>query len=227
MPHLWVAVFVEGQRAWWCMCQLCMDMVLTENMHNLFFEFQSLYRPFKNRKRKKSAFLSAYVYWINIYILWSHWKSVFMASFPCASGCGFVSERCNILFLSGRHFNIFPLSLCLLLIMWMRGLLCFLLKAFVWDYFIIIFESDNSMNIKQSAVRSFACHLSPAQWVSSGFWVFFISTSSSIWCFICFIIWSSFSSLPPPFLFGMPFYLPLISSRKVLELATFLYSKDS
>lgn len=34
------------------MCQLCMDMVLTDNMHDLFFEFQSLYRPFKNRKRK-------------------------------------------------------------------------------------------------------------------------------------------------------------------------------
>lgn len=128
-----------------------------------------------------------------------------MASFPCASGCGFVSERCNILFLSGRHLNIFPLSLCWLLIMWMQGLLCFLLNAFAWDYFIIIFESDNSMNIKQRAVRSLACHLSPFQWVSSDFFLF-ISNSSSIWCFI---IWS-ISFLPSPFfLFGMSFYRPL------------------
>lgn len=91
-----------------------------------------------------------------------------MASFHCASGCGFVSKRCSTLFLSGRHLNIFPLSLCWLLIMWRQGLLCFLLKAFAWDYSIIIFESDNSVNIKQRAVRSFACHLSPFQWVSSG-----------------------------------------------------------
>jgi len=33
-----------------------MDMVLTDNVHNLFFASQSLYRPFKNRKRKNQLF---------------------------------------------------------------------------------------------------------------------------------------------------------------------------
>lgn len=122
--------------------------------------------------KKKSAFLSVCVYWINIYTVWSHWKLVFMATFPCASGCGFVSQHCNIHSLSGRHLNIFLLSLCWLLIMWMQGLLCFLLRAFAWDYFIIIFESDNRLNIKQRAVRSSACHLSPFQWLSSDFFLF-------------------------------------------------------
>lgn len=173
--------------------------------------------------KKKSAFLSVCVYWINIYTVWSHWKLVFMATFPCASGCGFVSQHCNIHSLSGRHLNIFLLSLCWLLIMWMQGLLCFLLRAFAWDYFIIIFESDNRLNIKQRAVRSSACHLSPFQWLSSDF---FYSTSSSIWCFI---IWSV--SFPPSPLLIWHVFLPtcepqLIPSRKVRELASFLYSKD-
>lgn len=126
-----------------------------------------------------------------------------MATFPCASGCGFVSQRCNIHSLSGRHLNIFLLSLCWLLIMWMQGLLCFLLRAFAWDYFIIIFESDNSLNIKQRAVRSSACHLSPFQWVSSDF--FFIPLLHP------FDVLSSeaFLSPLPPFSFGMSFCLPV------------------
>ena len=148
-----------------------------------------------------------------------------MASFPCAPGCGFISERCDMLFLSGRHLNIFLLSLCWLLIMWMQGLLCFLLKACAWDYFIIT-ELESSMNIKQRAVSSFACHLSPSE---SGRIFFFISTSSSIWCFITWSV-SFLPSFPPLFFIwhvSFPTSEPqLISSRKVLELARFLYSKD-
>lgn len=105
------------------------SVVLTDNACNLFFQLPSLYRSFKKGK-EKSTFLSVCVYWINIYTLRAHWKPVFMATCPCTSGCAFVSERCNIRFLSGRHSNILLLSLCWLLIMWMQGLLCFLLRAF-------------------------------------------------------------------------------------------------
>lgn len=91
-------------------CHLWMDTVLADNVHNLFFDFQSLYRSFKNRKRKRSALLYAYVYAVALSIWRSHCEPVLTGGFPRASARAFASERCNILFLSGRHLNVFPLS---------------------------------------------------------------------------------------------------------------------
>lgn len=123
LPHLWCV-----DMCWW-KSKILIVVVLTGNAYNLFFQLQSLYRLFKKGK-EKSTFLSVCVYWINIYTLQAHWKPVFMATCPWTSGCAFVSECCNIRFLSGRHSNIFLLSLCWLLITWMQGLLCFLSRTF-------------------------------------------------------------------------------------------------
>lgn len=49
-------MFIEEQSTWWCMCQLCMDMVLTENMHNLFFEFRVFTDLSKTGKEKNQLF---------------------------------------------------------------------------------------------------------------------------------------------------------------------------
>lgn len=52
------------------MCQLCMDMgtVLTDNMPNLFFAFQSLYRPFKKQEKKKNQLFSLLMFTESIFI---------------------------------------------------------------------------------------------------------------------------------------------------------------